>query len=76
MNNILITSVGQRVSLVKTFQKEIKKLNPKNNVYTVDLNPVLAPACIISDGYKQVEKVTDDRYIDNLLKSAWNGISK
>lgn len=74
MNNILITSAGQRVSLVKAFQKEIKKLNPKNKVYTVDLNPVLAPACIVSDGYKQVEKVTDSQYIDNLLKICleWN----
>lgn len=68
MNNILITSAGQRVSLVKAFQREIKKLNTENKVYTVDLNPVLAPACIVSDGYKQIGKVTDSQYVDNLLK--------
>lgn len=74
MNNVLITSAGQRVSLVKAFQKEIKKLNPNNKVYTIDLNPILAPACIVSDGYKQVSKVTDSQYVENLLKICieWN----
>lgn len=67
MNNILITSAGQRVSLVKAFQEEIKKLHPENKVYTVDLNPILAPACIVSDGYKKVGKVTDNKYIEDLI---------
>lgn len=74
MNNILITSAGQRVSLVKFFQKEIKKLNPENKTYTVDLNPTLAPACIISDGYEKVSHVTDGEYINSLLAicKKWN----
>lgn len=67
MNNILITSAGQRVSLVKAFQNEIKKLDDMNKVYTVDLNPLLAPACHVSDGYKQVPRVTEDYYIQTLL---------
>lgn len=67
MNNILITSAGQRVSLVKAFQKEIKKIDINNKVYTIDLNPVLAPACHISDGYRKVKKVTDLNYIPELL---------
>lgn len=67
MNNILITSAGQRVSLVKAFQKELKKLDCNNNVYTVDLNPKLAPACYISDGYRKVGKVTSPDYVDELL---------
>lgn len=65
--NILITSAGQRVSLVKSFQKEITKLDPLNKVYTVDLNPLLAPACHISDGYRTVQKVTASNYITELL---------
>ncbi|SHK63693.1 carbamoyl-phosphate synthase large subunit [Chryseobacterium polytrichastri] len=65
--NILITSAGQRVSLVKAFQKEIKKLNQNNKVYTVDLNPILAPACHISDGYRTVNRVTDPNYISELI---------
>ncbi|SFN39531.1 carbamoyl-phosphate synthase large subunit [Algoriella xinjiangensis] len=68
MNNILVTSAGQRVSLVKAFQKEIKKLNENNKVYTVDLNPMLAPACHISDGYRTVKRVTEKDYISDLLQ--------
>lgn len=67
MNNILITSAGQRVSLVKAFQAEIKKLGETNKVYTVDLNPMLAPACHVSDGYRTVKRVTDANYIQELL---------
>ncbi|SDE87939.1 ATP-grasp domain-containing protein [Epilithonimonas hungarica] len=66
--NILITSAGQRVSLVKAFQQELKKLNSENKVYTVDINPVLAPACHISDGYKTVKRVSDECYINDLLE--------
>ncbi|MBS1549853.1 MAG: ATP-grasp domain-containing protein [Bacteroidetes bacterium] len=74
MNNILITSAGQRVALVKAFQKEIKKLYPEAKVYTVDLNPILAPACHVSDGYRSVKKVTNSNYITDLLTicKEWN----
>lgn len=67
MNNILITSAGQRVSLVRFFKKELKLLNANNKVYTVDLNPKLAPACYVSDGCKAIVRVTDDEYISQLL---------
>lgn len=68
MNNILITSAGQRVSLVKAFQKEIKAIDPEAKVYTVDLNPILAPACHVSDGYRTVKSVTDTNYISELIQ--------
>lgn len=68
MMNILITSAGQRVSLVKAFKKELKEIYPDSKVYTVDFNPILAPACHVSDGYKSVGKVTDSSYICELLK--------
>jgi len=67
ITNILITSAGQRVSLVRAFQSEIKKINPENKVYTVDLNPILAPACHVADGFNKVQRVTDLNYIDNLI---------
>lgn len=67
MNNILITSAGQRVSLVRAFQNELKNKFPKAQVFTVDLNPNLAPACHVSDGFKQISRVTDNDYIDNLI---------
>lgn len=68
MTNILITSAGQRVSLVKFFQKELRKIDVNAKVFTVDLNPVLAPACHISDGFKRVSRVTETTYINNLIK--------
>lgn len=68
MNNILITSAGQRVSLVRAFQKELRKINPQGKVYTVDMQPMLAPACHISDGFHSVKRVTDENYIPELIK--------
>lgn len=68
MNNILITSAGQRVSLVRAFKKELRKYNPGAKVYTVDLNPILAPACHVSDGYSKVSRANSDAYISDLLR--------
>lgn len=65
--NILITSAGQRVSLVHAFKTELSKLVADGKVLTVDLNPILAPACHVADGYFQVPRVTDPNYIDTLL---------
>ncbi|MEY4964030.1 MAG: hypothetical protein RLZZ323_1349 [Bacteroidota bacterium] len=66
--NILITSAGQRVSLVRAFQTEIKRKFQFSKVYTVDMNPKLAPACIISDGYKKVDRVSNINYIEDLIE--------
>lgn len=66
--NIIITSAGQRVSLIKSFQDEIQKLGLASKVYTTDLNPVLAPACHISDKSFRVPKVTEQDYVDKLLE--------
>jgi len=68
MNNILITSAGQRVSLVRAFQKELKAIFPEAKVYTVDMNPVMSPACHISDGYRSVKRVSDPNYIGSVIK--------
>ncbi len=58
--NVLITSAGRRVSLVRNFQKHAK-------VYTCDMNPHLSAACQVSDGYFKVPRVTDSSYTDILL---------
>lgn len=65
--NILITSAGQRVSLVRAFKKELKNIFPSGKVYAVDMNPRLSPACMVSDGYKAVNRVDDKDYIKGLL---------
>ena len=75
MNNILITSAGRRVSLVKFFKIELKKVFPNALVLTTDLNPQVASACHVSDGFFEVPRVTDKHYIKVLLKIAIeNGI--
>lgn len=68
MKNILITSAGKRVALVRIFQRELTALEPKGKVYTVDVNPQLAPACFISDGYFSVSRCTSEAYISELLQ--------
>ncbi|WP_289047618.1 ATP-grasp domain-containing protein [uncultured Psychrobacter sp.] len=65
--NILITSAGQRVSLVRFFKKELHKLFSNGCVFTTDSNPKLAPACHVSDGFFEVPKATHNDYIDILL---------
>ncbi|GAB6011955.1 ATP-grasp domain-containing protein [Viscerimonas tarda] len=64
--NILITSAGQRVSLVRAFQKELRN-DKLGLVFTTDLNPKLSAACNISDKYFQVSRVTSSTYIEEVL---------
>lgn len=64
--NILITSAGKRVSLVRAFQAELKQLYPKSKVFTTDLCPELSAACHVSDQYFKVRSVRDEGYIEEL----------
>lgn len=65
--NILITSAGQRVSLVRSFQNELKKYDKDAKVFTTDMNPDLSPACQVAHEYFKVKRVTDKDYIHELL---------
>ena len=67
IKNILITSAGRRVSLVKHFQETLKKFNHRGKVFTTDMNPMLSSACHVSDGFFKVPAATDTQYI-SLLK--------
>lgn len=67
-HNIIITSAGQRVALVKDFQDTLKRFFPGAKVYTTDMNPRLAPAAYVSDGCFEVLRVTDTKYIPQLLQ--------
>ena len=66
--NILITSAGQRVALVRGFQETLKRFFPEAKVFTTDMNPRLAPAAYVSDGCFEVLRVTDPNYIPQLLQ--------
>ena len=67
MKNILITSAGKRVVLVQIFQKTLKDLGLEAKVYTTDIRPMMAPACIVSDEGIKVLPCTADGYIDELI---------
>ncbi|WP_178988421.1 ATP-grasp domain-containing protein [Winogradskyella schleiferi] len=66
--NILITSAGRRVSLVRSFQTELKKLNPLGKVFATDADPIMSAACQIADGFFKVPYLDEPGYIDKLLK--------
>ena len=67
MKNILITSAGRRVSLVRNFQKELKSIYTDGKVFSADANPKLASACIVSDGWFKVSRLDNPNYINELL---------
>jgi carbamoyl-phosphate synthase large subunit len=66
--NILITSAGRRVSLVRAFKKELVKYFPGGKVFTVDMKPELSSACQISEQCFSVVRVTDPDYCKNLVE--------
>ena len=66
-SNIIITSAGQRVSLVNDFQETLRRFFPDGKVYTTDMNPRMAPAAYVSDGCFEVPRCTSEDYIESLL---------
>jgi len=66
--NILITSAGRRVSLVRAFQKELKKKYPNAKVLAADANPKLSAACHAADDYFEVPRLDSPNYIKTLLE--------
>lgn len=72
MNNILITSAGRRVELVRAFQTELKKKFPSSKVYTVESNPEWSSACRISDEFFTIPRVDHENYINSILEICVN----
>ena len=67
--NILITSAGRRVELVKIW-KEVSAniLGNKFKIFTCDINPEYSAACQISDGSFIVPSSSDCRYVEKVLE--------
>ncbi|WP_299128712.1 ATP-grasp domain-containing protein [uncultured Winogradskyella sp.] len=65
--NILITSAGRRVSLVRAFQKELKKIYPESKVYASDSHPELSAACQVADHYFEVPRLDDELYLEEFV---------
>jgi carbamoyl-phosphate synthase large subunit len=68
MNNILITSAGKRVSLVKAFKKELIKYFPTAKVFVVDSDIEHSAAAQVADNAFKIVKINDFNYIDSLLE--------
>lgn len=66
--NILITSAGRRVSLVRAFQKELQAIYPKSKVFAADAKPILSAACQVADGYFGLPRLDNASYIDILIE--------
>ena len=66
--NILITSAGRRVELVKEFKGCLYKLIPTALVYAADANPTLSAACHVADRYFELPLVSDPLYPEYLLQ--------
>lgn len=65
--NILITSAGRRVSLVRAFQKELKAIFPEGKVMTTDNNAKLSAACHVADKAFDIPRVCAKNYIECLI---------
>ena len=68
MSNILLTSVGRRVSLVKAFISELKKIDSTSEVYVTDANPKLSSASQVAYKAFEVCKINNSSYVDLLLE--------
>lgn len=66
--NILITSAGRRVSLVRAFQQELKAIFPESKVLAADAAPELSAACHVADANFQVPYITDPNYFNTLIQ--------
>ena len=66
--NILITSAGKRVALIKYFKETLNRYFPEAKVFITDMNPEMAPVSYVCDGSFKVPRVTSSEYPDVLLK--------
>jgi carbamoyl-phosphate synthase large subunit len=67
MGNILITSAGKRVSLVRVFKKELINYFPEAKVFVVDFDIEHSAAAQVADKAFGICKITDFNYVDSLL---------
>lgn len=67
--NILISSAGRRVELIKIWQKSLDSLLLNDiGIYACDYDPKLSPACYFADDKFQVNKCTEETYSEILLE--------
>jgi carbamoyl-phosphate synthase large subunit len=64
--NVLFTSAGRRVELLRAFQRAYKELRLKGKIVITDIHP-LAPTFQVADSTHMVPPLEDPRYIPALL---------
>ncbi len=64
--NILLTSVGRRVELLKAFRESMRRSHITGKIITTDLKRN-APASFLADAAELVPRIDDPNYIDRLL---------
>lgn len=64
--NILLTSVGRRVELLKAFRQSMYRSKIAGKIITADLKSS-APASFLADTAELVPRIDDPHYIDRLL---------
>jgi carbamoyl-phosphate synthase large subunit len=67
MCNVLITSGGRRVSLVKAFMHELNKVRPLGKVFVTDSKPELSASAHAADKAIKICRIEDDNFIETLL---------
>ena len=65
--NVLILSAGRRVELVNCFKSAREELNIRGKVVAADLSKT-APALYHADKNYLVSRISDDRYIDDVIE--------
>lgn len=65
--NILFTSAGRRVSLVRLFREALANLGVPGRLVTADAKTT-APARFVADAHELVPRVDDASYVDRLLE--------
>jgi len=69
--NILFTSAGRRVELLRSFRNSYKKLNLKGSIIATDIDP-LAPALQVADRSYLVPRSNSGNFIQELTKIVKN----
>jgi carbamoyl-phosphate synthase large subunit len=67
--NLLITSAGRRVELLKSFQVESRRRGDRSSVYTCDLRPNLSSACVESGRSFAAPKLSSNDYVPWLMQT-------
>ena len=72
--NILFTSAGRRVGLIRLFRQALDSLRLSGKIVAADVSGT-APARFVCDVYEEVSPLGSPGYVDRLMKSAVNTAS-